>query len=148
MRIRGLIVKQPYVSMLARGEKRWEIRRYPTSIRGPVALISRGWLYGFAELIDVFPMEVKRLHRYSHMHRAPREELEKYAAGLEKLYVWVFVNPLPLPKPVKVTYARGAQVWAFLDADEVLSAMRREGLTREVVKATRMLRRASRWRRR
>ncbi|RLE96227.1 MAG: RNA-binding protein, partial [Thermoprotei archaeon] len=50
MRIKGLIVRQPYASMLARGEKRWEIRRYSTRVRGPVALVSRGLLYGFAEL--------------------------------------------------------------------------------------------------
>ncbi len=147
VRIRGLIVRQPYASMLARGEKRWEIRRYSTRVRGPVALVSRGLLYGFAELIDVFSASIELLSKYPHMHRVSREELEEYAAGLDVLYVWVFSNPLPLPKPVKVSYARGAQVWAFLDMREVLNTLEREGLVREASKVIKLFRKASRWRR-
>ncbi len=117
--IRGLIIREPYVYMVASGAKRWEVRKYNTRVRGYVALISRGYLYGFANLVDVFKIKTGELKKYRHMHKVPDSFLDKYARGNKELYVWVFSNPLPLRQPLKVRYSRGAQVWAYLDYNRV-----------------------------
>jgi len=140
MKIRGLIVREPFVSMLARGEKRWELRRYPTRVRGLVALVSRGWLYGFAVLSDVFTLPIGEVYKYGRMHRASRALIQTYASGLDKLYVWEFKKPLSLPHPIKITYSRGARVWAMMDAEAVLRKLKKEGLSGEAKKVYRMLR--------
>ena len=139
MKIRGLIVKEPFVAMIARGVKKWELRRYPTKIRGPVALVSRGWLYGFAVLNRVFSISLKDVYKYKNMHRAPRRLIENYAMGLDKLYVWEFRESMPLPRPIKVSYSRKARVWAMIDAETVLRKLKREGLSGEAKKLYRML---------
>jgi hypothetical protein len=39
---RGLIIDQPWIGKILRGEKTWEMRSTRTSIRGPIALIEKG----------------------------------------------------------------------------------------------------------
>ncbi len=138
--IRGLIVRQPYAELIARGVKKWEIRKCNTRYRGPVALVSRGLLYGFARLTSSFKMKVSRLKKYDYMHRAS-DILDNYAGGRPILYVWVFEDAVGLPEPVKVTYARGARTWVYLDKRRVIVALKKRGYREELRKLVRMLRR-------
>jgi len=129
--IRGLIVRWPYVEMLANGTKKWELRKCNTKFRGVVALVSRGMLYGFAELTASFKMNVAKLKRYEHMHRAS-DILDYYAGGRDSLYVWVFKHPIKLPSPIKVRYPRGAMIWVYLNEKQVLKAMKERGYERQI----------------
>mgnify|MGYP000389064567 CR=1 FL=1 len=140
-KIRGLIVRWPYVEMLAEGTKKWEIRKANTKFRGVVAFLSRGWLYGFAELTDSFEMSVTELRRYGRLHRA-NDVLEEYASDRDTLYVWVFRRPLKLPRPVKVTYARGARIWVQLEERKVLKALKERKYYKELQTLLDMLRRS------
>lgn len=40
--MKGLIVDEPWISLILAGKKDWEMRSQPTQVRGPVALIRKG----------------------------------------------------------------------------------------------------------
>lgn len=107
----GLIVREPYTTDIVSGEKTWEIRRYPTHVRGRIGIISpRGWI-GTVVLADVRgPVSVEVLRRYRARHRADPAFLEAYARG-RPLYVWILTDPQAFPEPIPVRRPRGPVVW-------------------------------------
>ena len=137
-KIRGLLVRWPYVEMIASGTKKWELRKSNTRIRGPVALVSRGYLYGFAELSDSFRMSVAKLKGFEKLHRAG-DFLEDYARGHDTLYVWVFKRPIKLPEPVKISYPKGSQMWIALDEEKILNVLKSRGYIKELKKLRKVL---------
>lgn len=140
-RVRGLIVREEYIRLILSGRKRWEIRRTNTRVRGLVALVSRGMLYGFVEIVDSFPVDVEELKERADMHGVEPGFVERYAAGRRRLYVWVVERPLRLPRPVPVRYARGAQVWAQISLGEVVSSLRDAGMADVAEEVLRRVRR-------
>lgn len=112
--VRGLIVKEPYATMIVRGEKKWEIRKTKTKIRGQVYIILNGHIIGVANLVDVLgPFDVDELLKYSEKHKIDEEYLKKYSNG-KKLYAWVFEDPKEFKKKIKLEIPKGAQVWVKL----------------------------------
>jgi len=146
-RVRGLIIREEYIRLILSGRKKWEIRRTNTRIRGTVALVSRGLLYGFVDIVDSFPVDVEELKRRVDMHAVPPSFVEEYSGGRRVLYVWVVERPMPLPRPVPVAYARGAQVWAQVSLGEVVSSLRAAGLERVAEELVRRLKSHGRGRR-
>lgn len=113
--MRGLIVREPWASMIVRGEKTWEIRRTRTKIRGRILIISSGFAIGSVELVDVIgPLSVEELSRFEEYHRVNREMLEEYAKGKE-LYAWVFANPVKFEEKKRIQIPRGAQMWVRVE---------------------------------
>ncbi|WP_456330002.1 ASCH domain-containing protein [Archaeoglobus sp.] len=109
--MRGLIIKQPFASMIVRGEKKWEIRRTRTNVRGEVVILSQGYALGKARLTDVLgPFTVEELLKFRDYHKVDEDFLRSYSGG-KKLYAWVFDEPEEFEKKVKVNIPRGAQVW-------------------------------------
>ncbi len=112
--MKGLIVKEPFASMIVRGEKRWEIRKTRTKFRGEVWIISNGFAIGSAKLTDVLgPFSVEELVKYSNYHKISYEELKRYSKG-KKLYAWVFNEPKEFNEKIKVNLPRGVRVWVNL----------------------------------
>ncbi|HIP25738.1 MAG TPA: ASCH domain-containing protein [Archaeoglobus profundus] len=110
----GLIVKEPYASLIIRGEKIWEVRKRRTNVRGEIFIISNGKILGKVKLIDVLgPFTVDELAKYFDKHRVSYEKLKEYSRG-SKLYAWVLVEAKKFDKPIKVKIPRGAQVWVKL----------------------------------
>ncbi len=111
----GLIVQEPYATYIVSGEKTWEIRRYPTHIRGRIGIVSsRGWI-GTVVLTEVRgPVPVEALRRQFARHRADPEFLEAYARG-RPLYIWVFTDPQRFPEPIPIHRPRGPVVWIRLE---------------------------------
>jgi hypothetical protein len=111
----GLIVQEPYATYIVLGKKNWEIRRYPTHIRGRIGIVSpRGWI-GTAVLAEVRgPVSVEALRHQRSRHRADPEFLEAYARG-RPLYIWVFTDPQAFPEPIPISRPRGPVVWIRLE---------------------------------
>jgi predicted transcriptional regulator len=110
----GLIVKEPYASLIVRGLKVWEIRKRRTNVRGEVYIISQGRVIGQVEIVDVLgPFTVEELVKHEEKHRVRYEELLRYAKN-SKLFAWVLDKPIEFEKPLKVVLPRGAQVWVRL----------------------------------
>ncbi len=109
---KGLIVREPYASLIVEGKKEWEIRKTKTKIRGEVLIISNGKAVGKAELVDVLgPFTPEELAEHEDKHHATLEFLREYSNG-KPLYAWVFRNAEKFERPRGVRMARGVQVWA------------------------------------
>ena len=116
---RGLIVREPYASLIVDGKKTWEIRKSPTRVRGPIGIISRGRLIGEVELVDVLgPFSVTELKAHEDKHKAGGF-LEAYAQG-RPLWAWVLKNPRRYEKPLPVPPRKGRMLW--VDLSEVWRA--------------------------
>src|SRR5215831_19174711 len=71
---RGLVIEQPWVSLIADGTKTWEMRTRPTRVRGWIGLIGKGTgtVIGLACLVESPPAIGRAVH-YMHFkkHRVP-----------------------------------------------------------------------------
>ncbi|ASJ13566.1 ASCH domain-containing protein [Thermococcus thioreducens] len=109
---KGLIVREPFATLIAEGKKVWEIRKSRTNVRGRVLIISGGKAVGSAELVDVLgPFTPEELGQHADKHLADVDFLRQYSGG-KPLYAWVFRNAEKFKIPRKVRISRGAQVWA------------------------------------
>ncbi|NJE05292.1 ASCH domain-containing protein [Thermococcus sp. M36] len=109
---KGLIVREPFATLLVEGRKVWEIRKSRTKFRGEVLILSGGKALGKAELVDVLgPFTPEELAEHRDKHLVDQEFLREYSAG-KPLYAWVFRNARKFERPVDVNIARGAQIWA------------------------------------
>jgi len=54
---KAIVIDEPWVSQVLRGDKAWEMRSKPTRHRGPVGIIRKGsgQVVGTASLIDSLP---------------------------------------------------------------------------------------------
>ncbi|WP_297536206.1 ASCH domain-containing protein [Thermococcus sp.] len=111
-RRKGLIVREPYASLIVEGKKVWEIRKTRTKIRGEILIISNGKAVGKAELVDVLgPFTPEELAKHEDKHRASLSFLREYSNG-KPLYAWVFRNAEKFGRPKDVEMAKGVQIWA------------------------------------
>ncbi len=108
---RSLVVREPWASYIVGGRKTWEIRRYPTRIRGRIGIVSGRGLIGTVRLVEVLgPFTVEELLRHIEKHLAPEEMLREYA-GDSDLYAWVLAEPEEFPEPLQVERPRGPRTW-------------------------------------
>jgi len=95
-------VREPFASMIARGEKKWEIRKTNTNIRRNVIILSQGYALGNTKLADFLgPFTVEELLEFKDYHRADEDFLRSYSGG-KKLYAWVFEEPEEFEEKVRV----------------------------------------------
>lgn len=112
MPMKGLIVREPYATLIVEGKKVWEIRKQRTSVRGTILILSKGKALGKAKLVDVLgPFTPEELAEHKDKHHADLEFLKEYSKG-KPLYAWVLEGAEKFERPKKVEIARGAQVWA------------------------------------
>lgn len=108
---RSLVVREPWASLIVGGRKTWEIRRYPTRIRGRIGIVSRGRLIGAVRIVEVLgPFTVEELVIHVEKHLTPEEILREYAGGAQ-LYAWVLQEPEEFPEPFPVEPPRGPRTW-------------------------------------
>ncbi len=108
---RSLVVREPWATHIVEGRKRWEIRRYPTRVRGRIGIVSPRGLIGVVRLVDVLgPFAVEELLEHADKHLATKEFLSAYA-GARPLYAWVLEEPEAFPEPLAVERRGGPRVW-------------------------------------
>lgn len=113
----GLIVREPYASLIVDGRKVWEIRRRKTRHRGPLGIVSGGRLIGQADLVGVEgPFSVEELLAHQEKHLAEEAFLRAYSKD-EPLYAWVLENAFRYEKPLHVPRRPGRVM--FVDLSEV-----------------------------
>jgi len=112
--VRGLIVREPWASLIVDGKKKWEVRRTNTRYRGPIAIISGGKVIGIVEIVDVIELPVKEMAALVEKHYADPLLIIGYGKGRDTLFAWVLRNPRRLREPLKIEIPRGAQVWVQL----------------------------------
>ncbi|WP_240920746.1 ASCH domain-containing protein [Thermococcus sp. CX2] len=115
---KGLIVREPFASLIVEGKKTWEIRKSRTKVRGEILILNGGRALGKAELVEVLgPFTPEELAEHRDKHLVDLDFLVDYSNG-KALYAWVLRNAEKFEKPIKVDIAKGAQVWANVRVDE------------------------------
>lgn len=113
---RGLIIRDPWVSLILSGKKSWELRTRATTIRGRIAIIraGSGLVIGEARLIDCLPKQNRwELICGIPWHQVPRDQLD---AAIEAGWVfpWVLENAYRYRDPVPYKHPKGAVTWVDL----------------------------------
>ncbi len=110
----GLIVREPYASLIVDGQKTWEIRKRKTHHRGPLGILTGGLLIGQAEVVGVEgPFTVEDLLPHWDKHRAEEAFLRAYAKEAP-LYAWVLKNAFRYEKPLVVPRRPGRVIFVDL----------------------------------
>lgn len=113
---RGLIIDQPWIGKILRGEKIWEMRSTRTSIRGPVALIEKGsgTVVGVASILDSLgPLSRQDISENLRKHRVGPEIYTQ--SDYKWNHAWALGEVIPLSHPVKYRHKSGAVIWIELD---------------------------------
>lgn len=113
---RGLVIRRPWVDLIAEGEKTWELRRRSTTVRGRLGLIAggTGTIVGEADLVDVLgPFQPDELHNQRHKHCVPDAYVDSYA-GPGRLYAWVLKGAVRYDTPVPYEHPPGAVIFVKL----------------------------------
>jgi hypothetical protein len=84
--MKGLIIDEPWISKILRGEKTWEMRRTLSKIRGRIALIRKGsgQIVGVADVVACNP-PVATLDEYAATERfhgiPPARQVQAFTLG-------------------------------------------------------------------
>lgn len=129
--MKAIIVREPYISLILRAEKTWEMRSTKTLHRGLIGLIGNGsgQVRGVANLVDSRPpLSFKDYAQYEPFHRvAARDQ----AGAIERnwVYPWVLADVRRLARPVPYRHAGGV-TWVNLDeyvSDSIFEQIGRQG---------------------
>lgn len=123
---RALIIREPWISLILRGEKTWEMRSTPTSLRGWIGLAAqgRGEIVGLARLVDSrLPLTEANYDRHFGEHAIPPEQTA-WAIENNWVFPWVLADVIALPRPIPFPQRPGPVKFVNLDVDvaEALSA--------------------------
>lgn len=118
--MRALVVDEPWISAILKGEKTWEMRKGNCKIRGSIALNRKGsgQVVGMAEVTDCRP-PLTTPGAYAEAeskHRIPLDR-QKRAFSDGWRTPWVLSNARPLSKPIHYKQPSGAVIWVNLDLD-------------------------------
>lgn len=106
----GLIVKQPYATLIAEGKKKWELRsRQPPKdkIKHEIFLLSSGYALGKIKIVNHWLANKKELEKHIDKHHSSVTFLED---GFES-NVWEINVITTYQKPKKYFHPIGARVW-------------------------------------
>jgi hypothetical protein len=112
----GLLIRSPFIDLILKGSKTWEMRGTRTSKRGRIALIKSGTgtVIGVVDLIDVVgPLRLSELAASA--SKAGFEKRERVTElPYKRTFAWVLQNPHRLKKPVPYAHPHGAIIWVNL----------------------------------
>ena len=114
--MKGLIIREPWISMILSGTKIWEMRSRQTPYRGYVGLIRKGTgrVTAIAEIRDSLPpLDASGFRAAREQHGIPPEkDVEVLQAGW--VYPWVLDNVRVLRRAVLAGQKSGAVTWVTL----------------------------------
>lgn len=112
----GLVIDRPWVELILRGEKVWEMRSTDIKRRGLIALIQKGTgcVVGVANLVDVKgPFTNDELQAHEHIHHVPPAMYR--ALDYKWRIAWVLADVTRLQEPAPYKHKSGAVTWVELD---------------------------------
>ena len=112
--MKGLLIKEPWIDLILRGEKTWEIRGSNTKIRGEIHLIksTTGKIFGSVQLVDVIELDEDTYFNSVHKHQIKDHNR---TMPYKKTYAWVFENPVLFEEPIPYQHPQGAVIWVNLE---------------------------------
>jgi|SRR5579872_1381048 len=112
----GLLIRSPFIDLILKGSKTWEMRGSRTTKRGRIALIKSGTgtVVGVVDLVDVVG-PLKRSELAANASKAGFERHERVTEmPYDRTFAWVVRNPQRLKKPVPYKHPYGAIIWVNL----------------------------------
>jgi hypothetical protein len=117
---KAIVIREPYIDFILRGEKIWEMRSRVCKVRGRVGLIRQGsgLIIGTAVVVDCLPRldTLAELAETFLFHRIASVDQEE---AFERKWTtpWVLSDIRTLPEPVAYEHGRGAVTWVTLAPD-------------------------------
>jgi hypothetical protein len=112
----GLIIDEPYISMILEGRKTWEMRSQRTGKRERIGLIKKGSsaVFGSIEVFDCDgPMSIEELKSTSEFHGITKQQIEM--GLLDKWnYAWKLRDVKKFDVPIPYKHPSGAVTWVDL----------------------------------
>jgi hypothetical protein len=112
----GLVIADPYISQILRGDKTWEMRSQRTSKRETIGLIKKGsgQVFGKGKVVDcIGPLSFSELLSASDKHGISKEQVE--AGLLDKWnFAWVLEDIEVFEQPIDYSHPSGAVIWVDL----------------------------------
>lgn len=120
-------VRQPYAGYIVEGKKTWELRTYPTAVRGRVGVVSGGKLLGMVDIVGSRgPLTDEELEWHQDRHLADPAFLQQYRRG-RPLYAWELANAQKFTQPVEIATKPGQQTWVRMDHQATVQRTPRRG---------------------
>lgn len=112
--MRGLVIREPYITDIFEGRKTWELRSRNANIRGRIALIKKGsgLILGTVHLVDVVPLAEKEIKR----RKEHGEPAGNFGNSNKVVYAWVLQKAKRFKKPISYKHPNGAIIWVRLRA--------------------------------
>ena len=116
--MKALIIDEPWIGLILRGEKTWEMRRTACHQKGQIALIRKGsgQVVGVANCAGSLPAlaDADAYRAAEPRHRIPVDrQAQAFADGWRT--PWVITSARPLDRPVAYAHRSGAVIWINLD---------------------------------
>lgn len=123
--MKGLIIDEPWITLILQGKKTWEMRKTVCHHRGRIALIRKGSgrIVGTADVIDSLQsLDTEEAYaRGEPQHRIATSRQERaFADGWRT--PWALANARSMGSPVPYKHPSGAVIWVNL-APEVETAV-------------------------
>ena len=117
--MKGLIIQQPHLDNILSGLKTWEIRSRNTKFRGFIALCDGTYIYGFAKIVNSFPIDREELKTREAVlrHRASKF-LKNYKPNQKILWVWELSDVKKLKNPIPHG-KRAYGSWITIEEDRI-----------------------------
>lgn len=111
-RMKGLIIRKPWIDCILEGKKIWEIRGSKTNIRGKIELIQSGsgLVVGKCEIVDCIPLSLEKYKASADKHQISDTLILPY----KQTYAWVIKNAQRYEQPKKYKHPNGAIIWVNL----------------------------------
>lgn len=131
---RGLMIREPYISLILMNKKRWELRGTPTKLRGRIGLIrsGSGLVVGECEIVDCLgPLDFETLRASRELSFEENHELAldghlpyvQKDGITSKTYAWVITCPLVYTRPLHYHHPSGAITFVDLTKPGVLECI-------------------------
>ena len=120
--IKGLFIKEPWITLILEGKKTWEIRGSNSHIRGRIALIGSGTgeVKGYVDIVDSIPLGGDYFDQSENFHRICQSRYSSNNMPYKKTHAWVFSNPKQLINGIKFTPKKGCVIWININDIEVI----------------------------
>jgi hypothetical protein len=108
--MKGLIIKEPWITLILNGQKTLELRSTRTKNLGRIALLNDGKIRGYATLVRWDgPLSKQQLLSRVSEHCIPAAMIND--PNFSYQFGWVLSNVQILSPPCKYTHPLGAQIW-------------------------------------
>lgn len=114
---KGLIIKEPWISLILMGKKTWEIRNTNTKTRGKIYLIKSksGMIFGEANLVDCIKINKEIYENNRDKHYIGKDFPIYY--DFDEMYAWILENPIEYKNPIPYNHKKGCVRWINIDED-------------------------------